>query len=101
MQTIEMRQGDTIQLRLDLTVNGQPFVPDKEKIVFSVGRHKDLVFSLDVVDGVVKIPHEKTRDLNPADYRFDIRIYDEGKNLVATPVVGVFRILDVVNHELL
>ena len=101
MQTIEVRQGDTVQLTLNLTDNGQPFVPDGEKIVFSVGRYKDLLFSLEAVDGVVKIPHERTREMNPGEYKFDVRVYDADKTLVATPVVGAFRVLEVVNHDLL
>lgn len=43
MQTIEVRQGDTVQLNLALTENGQPFVPQEERSVFSVGRYKDLL----------------------------------------------------------
>ncbi len=101
MQTIEVRQGDTVQLNLALTENGQPFVPQEERIVFSVGRYKDLLFSLEAVDNTVKIPHEKTQALNPGEYKFDVRVYDQNKNLVATPVVGVFRVLEVVNHDLL
>lgn len=101
MQTIEVRQGDTVQLNLALTENGQPFVPREERIVFSVGRYKDLLFSLEAVDNTVKIPHEKTQTLNPGEYKFDVRVYDQNKNLVATPVVGVFRVLEVVNHDLL
>lgn len=99
--TIEVRQGDTVQLTLNLTNNGEPFVPTDEKIVFSVGRYKDLLFSLEAEDGTVKIPHEKTRDMNPGEYKFDLRVYDADKNLVATPVVGAFRVLEVVNHDLL
>ena len=101
MQTIEVRQGDTVQLNLALTENGQPFVPQEERIVFSVGRYKDLLFSLEAGDNTVKIPHEKTQALNPGEYKFDVRVYDQNKNLVATPVVGVFRVLEVVNHDLL
>lgn len=101
MQTIEVRQGDTVQLTLALTENGRPFVPDQEKIVFSVGRYKELLFSLEAADGTVKIPHETTREMNPGEYKFDVRVYDQNKNLVATPVVGAFRVLEVVNHDLL
>ena len=101
MQTNYVRQGDTVQLKLALTENGQPFVPQEERIVFSVGRYKDLLFSLEAVDNTVKIPHEKTQALNPGEYKFDVRVYDQNKNLVATPVVGVFRVLEVVNHDLL
>lgn len=105
MQTIEIRQGDTVQLKLNLTENGQPFVPDQEKIVFTLSRHGKALFSLTAEDGVFRIPHELTRDLKPLrgvdEYKFDVRVYDPNRNMVATPVVGVFRVLEVVNHDLL
>lgn len=101
MTVIEARKGDTIQLNLQITNNGEPFVPTDEKIVFSIGQFGSRVFSIEAESNVVKIPHEKTKRLAPGDYKFDIRIYDANKSLVATPIVGVFRVLEVVNNDLL
>lgn len=99
--TLDVRKGDTVQLNLKITNNGEPFTPDGEKIVFSVGRTSSPIFSVEAEDNVVKIPHEKTRNLASGDYKFDVRIYDANKTLVATPIVGVFRVLEVVNVDLL
>lgn len=99
--TLDVRKGDTVQLNLKITNNGEPFSPDGEKIVFSVGRTSSPIFSIEAVDGVVKIPHDKTKGLASGDYKFDVRIYDADKSLVATPIVGVFRVLEVVNVDLL
>lgn len=101
MNIIEVRKGDTVQLNLTITNNGEPFVPDKEKIVFSVGKMGKINFSIEAENNVVKISHDMTNDLLIGDYKFDIRIYDENKSLVATPIVGIFRISEVVNYELL
>lgn len=101
METLEIRQGDTVQLKLNLTENGQPFVPAAEKVVFTVGRLSEVLFSMEAEGGVVKIPHEITNRLTPETYKFDVRVYDAAKTLVATPVVGSIRVLEVVNHDLL
>lgn len=101
METLEIRQGDTVQLNLNLTENGQPFVPAAEKVVFTVGRLSEVLFSLEAEGGVVKLPHEITDKLTPGTYKFDVRVYDAAKTLVATPVVGSIRVLEVVNHDLL
>lgn len=99
--TLEVRKGDTVQLNLIITNNGEPFVPDQEKIVFSVGRTSSPIFSVEAEDSTVKIPHSMTKDLPAGEYKFDVRVYDAAKNLVATPVVGVFRVMEVVNVDLL
>lgn len=100
MNTIDVRRGDTVQLELTLTNNGEPFVPESEKVVFSVGGVGGCLFSLEAENMVVKIPHEQTKKLRPGDYKFDVRVYDVGKNLVATPIFGTFRVLEVVNNDL-
>lgn len=97
---IDIFQGDTVQLTLELTENGEPFVPAGEKIVFTVGRYKTTLFSIEAQDGVVRIPHQSTKDLSPGEYKFDVRIYDAAKTLVATPAVGILRVLEVVNRDL-
>lgn len=101
MNVIEIRRGDTIQLNLNITNNGKPFVPENEKIVFSVGRYGKILFSIEAINNVIKIPYEDTSDLEIGKYKFDIRIYNSEKTLVATPVVGEFIVSEVVNDELL
>ena len=101
MTTLEIRQGDTVQLNLNLTENGEPFVPAEEKVVFTLARFDDVLFSLEAEDGVVRIPHEKTDKLTPGTYKFDVRVYNADKTLVATPVVGKIQVTEVVNHDLL
>lgn len=101
MTTIDVRRGDTVQLNLTITNNGEPFVPQNgERIVFSVGRFGSKEFSIDAENSVVKIPHEKTRRLPVGEHKFDVRIYDASKQLVATPIVGVFNVLEVVNGDI-
>lgn len=101
MNTLEFRKGDTIQLSLSITANGEPFVPTDEKIVFSVGGPDRPLFSIQADGNIVKIPHEKTNRLVPGkEYRFDVRIYNAAKTLVATPIFGVVRVLEVVNNDL-
>lgn len=101
MKIIEIRKGDTVQLNLTITNNGEPFIPENEKIVFSVGKMGKINFSIEAKDNIIKIPHEMTENLLVGDYKFDIRIYDVNKTYVATPIVGIFRISEVVNYELL
>lgn len=101
MTTIEVYKGDTVQINLQITNNGEPFVPQNgEQIVFSVGRLGQVSFSIAAENNVVKIPHDKTDALQVGVYKFDVRIYDAAKTLVATPVVGAFRVLGVVNDDL-
>ncbi len=100
--TLEVYRGDTMQLTIRLTNGGEPFTPTDEKVVFTVGRYKEVQFSLEADgEGVVRIPHEQTNALTPGEYKFDVRVYDGAKTLVATPVVGTLRVLEVVNHDLL
>lgn len=101
MTSIEVYKGDTVQLNLHITNDGQPFIPTKEKIVFSVGRVGSPVFSIEAKDGVVLISHDQTESLRSGKYMFDVRVYDEAKNLVATPIFGEFHVLEVVNLDLL
>lgn len=101
MNTIEIRKGDTIQLNLNITANGEPFVPTTEKIVFSVGSPEKPLFSIQADGNVVKISHEKTNRLvSGKEYQFDVRIYNADKSLVATPIYGVVKVSEVVNSAL-
>lgn len=101
MTIIEVRKGDTVQINLKITNNGEPFVPQNgERIVFSVGQVGRKEFSIDAENNVVKIPHEQTNLLSLGNHKFDVRIYDAGKQLVATPIVGVFSVLEVVNGDI-
>lgn len=101
MNTIEIRKGDTIQLNLNITVNGEPFVPTDEKIVFSVGSQNRPLFSIPADENVVKISHEMTNKLSVGkEYQFDVRVYNASKTLVATPIFGQFKVLGVVNDDL-
>lgn len=100
MATIEIRKGDTVQLNLDIKNDGKPFVPDGEKIVFSVGRYGEKEFSLEAENNVVLIPHSLTNELSVGVYEFDVRVYDVDKTLVATPIVGRLSVLGVVNNDL-
>ena len=101
MTAIEVHKGDTVQLNLTITNNGEPFVPQNgEQIVFSVGRFGLKSFSVHAEDNIVKISHDLTKDMAPGSYNYDLRIYDAAKNLVATPIVGAFKVLGVVNDDI-
>lgn len=100
MVTVEIRKGDTVQLDLDIKSDGQQFVPDKEKIVFSVGRFGKKEFSVEAENSIVLLPHSLTNALSIGTYDFDVRVYDANKALVATPIIGRFSVLGVVNDDL-
>lgn len=97
-----MHKGDTVQVQVNLTNNGEPFVPDTEQVVFAVGRTfgGNPLFSVAVVDGAANITHEMTRCIPVGKYKFDVRVYTKDKTLVATPCYGDFELLEVVNNEL-
>lgn len=99
---IEMRKGDTIQIEVSLTNNGEPFVPDGELVVFSVGRAlcRNPIFTTPVIDGVAYITHNMTADMRVGLYKYDVRVYTSDKTLVSTPCYGDFELLGVVNNGL-
>ena len=97
---IQMYKGDTIQVGISLTNNGEPFIPTTEKIVFSVGKNigGNPIFSVESSDGIAYITHEMTKSMSPGNYKYDVRVYTENKSLVATPCYGDFELLGVVNN---
>lgn len=98
---ISMHKGDTLRLDVSLTNNGEPWTPTNEFIVFSVGfGYNSPAFSVPVIDGVGQITHEQTKDLPPGNYKYDLRVYNSNKELVATPLFGSFIILGVVNNDI-
>ena len=102
---ITMYQGDTMEVTVEITeiVDGEerPWTPTNETVMLSVGNPGNPIFQRPVVDGVARIEHEDTQTMMPNEYVFDVRVYDPNYNLVATPLVGIFNLLEVVNHELL
>lgn len=102
---ITMYQGDTMEVTVEITeiVDGEerPWTPTNETVMLSVGNPGNPIFQCPVVDGVARIEHEDTQTMTPNEYVFDVRVYDPNYNLVATPLVGRFNLLEVVNHELL
>lgn len=99
---IEMYQGDTIDLNVELTQNGEPFDTTDFEVVFSVSNRigETPIFKLPIIDNYVKITHELTKDLSLGNYQYDVRIYDQSKSLVSTPCVGSLYIKGVVNNEI-
>lgn len=98
---IEIRKGDTLRLDITLTNNGEPFIPVDEQIVFAVGNGvSSPLFTCPVVEGVAQITHEQTKSLPCRTYKFDVRVYNANKELVATPLFGDFKLLEVVNNDL-
>lgn len=101
---VAMYQGDTMEISIEITevINGeeQPWTPTNETVMFSVGTTNNILFQREVINGKTRIEHEDTQDIAPDTYDFDVRVYDAEYNLVATPLVGKFQIMDVVNHEL-
>ena len=102
MERIEIRRGDTLQLGVVLTdQNGETFTPAPgQKLMLSVGIAGSPMFTVPVVDGVAGIRHEDTKSISPGEYRFDVRLYDADKTLVATPIYGEFAVLEVVNDDI-
>lgn len=100
--TIELRKGDTIRIKITLTNNGQPFVPTNEVVVFSVGKKysNKVYFSVTAEDGMVNLTHEMTNSLSSGEYIYDVRVYNQEKTLVATPLYGDFIVKEVVNDDL-
>lgn len=102
---ITMYQGDTMEVTVEITeiVDGEerPWTPTNETVMLSVGNPGNPIFKRPVEGGVVRIEHEDTQTMMPNNYKFDVRVYDPNYNLVATPIIGDFILLDVINRELL
>ena len=102
---ITMYQGDTMEIMVDITeiVNGEerPWKPTNETVMLSIGVPGNVLLQREVVDGTARIEHEDTQTMTPKKYDFDVRIYDPDYHLVATPIIGKFQLLGVVNRELL
>ena len=102
---ITMYQGDTMEVTVEITeiADGEerPWTPTNETVMLSVGNPRNPIFQRPVVDGVARIEHEDTQTMMPNNYKFDVRVYDPNYNLVATPIIGDFVLLDVINRELL
>ena len=98
---IRIRKGDTVQIAIALQNNGEPFIPQGETVVFSVGDGKNPpLISKSAHDNAVFLTHEETNALAVGMYLYDVRVYDQSKALVATPCYGNFQILGVVNHAI-
>lgn len=98
---IKIRKGDTLRLDITLTNNGEPFEPTNEQVVFAVGKGvSSPLFTCPVVEGVAQITHEQTKSLPCGTYKFDVRVYNANKELVATPLFGDFKLLEVVNGDI-
>lgn len=102
MTDIEIYKGDTVQIEITLTNNGEPFITTDENILFSVGEviGKPPLFTIPVIDGVADITHDITKKMKIGNYIYDVRVYTSDKTLVATPCIGNFRIKGVVNNEI-
>lgn len=102
METLEIWRGDTLCLTVALTDGeGQPFVPAPgQQVVFAAGWPGEPLVTAPVQDGKATLRHEDTARLLPAEYSFDVRVYDEDKTLVATPIFGKFIVREVVNDAL-
>lgn len=101
--TIELRKGDTAQIEVSLTTDdGQPFIPVDEVVMFSVGKKysKKVYFSVPVEDEIANLTHEMTNSLSPGEYVYDVRVYNDDKTLVATPLYGDFIVKEVANDDL-
>ena len=101
-QKIEMCKGDTRRFIVTLKCNGEPFVPTEEKVVFAVGYGHDSppLFTSPVIDNMVRITHDQTKNLPAGIYCYDLRVYTEDKEFVATPVVDEFVLLGVANNDI-
>lgn len=98
---ITIRKGDTIEIEVELSMNGELFVPQEEIVEFSVGFGKNKPFFIcPVINGVAHITHEQTRNMECGNYKYDVRVYTKDKILVATPIFGVFKIVEVINNEI-
>lgn len=99
---LEAIKGDTTYLEINLTRNGEPLVLEEgESLVFSVGNKRvPPVIVKPVIDGVVTLTHEDTKDLFAGTYSFDVRFYNTDKLYVNTPITGIFRLHEVSNYAL-
>lgn len=102
-QTIKIRSGDTLEIGIDLIgPDGEPYTPaDDESVVFAVARtlEDEPFLTKEAVELVVRLTHDETKNLDGV-YVFDVRIYDTGKTVVATPVIGTIEVGGVVNDDI-
>lgn len=103
---IEVRRGDTAVIHVALFVNNVAYSPaEGEHAVFTVkAKTNDAdtppLIQHDVVDNLVHLTHDDTKDLPCGVYPCDVRIYNDTKTLVVTPLVDELKVCEVVNCDL-
>lgn len=103
---IEVRRGDTAVIQVALFVDNVAYSPAAgEHVVFTVKEKTNdegtpPLIQHDVVDNVVRLTHEDTKDLACGIYPCDVRVYNDSKTLVYTPLLDELKVCEVVNCEL-
>lgn len=101
---MEIIRGDTKEISVTITKNGEPYVPLGEKVVFTVKKDYEedspILIQHDVVNGKVIITHNDTVNLEYGKYVYDVRVYRPDLSEVQTPIIGTLKIAKVVNNDL-
>lgn len=100
---MEIIRGDTKEISVSITKNGEPYVPLGERVVFTVKKDYDddeVLIQHDVVNSKVFITHEDTVNLDYGNYVYDVRVYRPDLSEVQTPIIGKLKITKVVNNNL-
>lgn len=103
---IEVRRGDTAVIYIALFVDNAAYSPaEGEHVVFTVKEKTNAdgtppLIQHDVVDNLVHLTHEDTKDLACGMYPCDVRVYNDAKTLVYTPLLDTLKVCEVVNCDI-
>lgn len=103
---IEVRRGDTAVIYVALFVDNKAYSPaEGEHAVFTVKAKTNEegtapLIQHEVIDNMVHLEHEDTKNLACGLYPCDVRVYNDDKTLVFTPLVDVLKVCEVVNCDI-
>lgn len=103
---LRVRRGDTVTIAVNLFVDNVAYSPaEGEHVVFTVKNKTNEegtppLIQHDVIDNKVYLTHEDTKDLACGIYPCDVRVYNDNKTLVYTPLLDELKVCEVVNCDL-
>lgn len=103
---LKVRRGDTATIVVNLFVDNVAYSPAAgERVVFTVKEKTNdagtpPLIQHDVVNNQVRLTHEDTKDLDCGIYPCDVRVFNDNKTLVYTPLLDELKVCEVVNCDL-
>lgn len=93
---IQLTRGDTAQIKLAVTQDGQPYDFEKDTVVFSVKTSTttpQYIFQKTVKDGVILIRPEDTENLQYGSYKYDVQLTTEAGDVCTIIPPDIFEVM--------